>query len=266
MAVNFAFFSGLSNVGYKMKTNEDYILFNDNDFGDQCLFASVADGSGSKDTMFRPASIVSHEVEGMLSRFYQKDPDLFTGHTKLLMEEAFLAANNTLIGFKLGNEEERYGFATTLTAALLERNGNLTFAHAGNTRLYLIRDATIYQLTKDHTEGQKLVDNGTITEENYYMAIERLSLYNGLGIKPEPEVQTGKLKLKKNDVVIMTSDGIHYSYRSEGFFDILMGTSTLDEAAQKMIETALDLKNYPDNISVNIIWYLGDDIEQEEEV
>ena len=55
----------------------------------------------------------------------------------------------------------------------------------------------------------------------------------------------------------MTTDGIHYAYRKEAFFDILMNTQTMDEAAEQMVETALQLKVYPDNISVTVIWYHG---------
>lgn len=241
-----------------MKVNEDYILFNENDFGPNILFASIADGSGSKESMFRPAALASHQTETFLKRFYKKDRDLFLKNTRLLMEEAFMVANDVLIGFKVGDESDRYSFATTLTCILLESNGTLTFAHAGNTRIYLVRDGRTLQLTKDHTEGQKLVDNGTITEENYYTAIERLSLYNGIGILQEPFVQTARIQLNKNDVIIMTTDGIHYAYHPEAFFEILMRTGTMDEAAQEMVKTALDLKVYPDNISVNVIWYLGE--------
>lgn len=246
-------------MGFKTKIQEDYILFNDHDFGDDILFACIADGSGSKDSMFRPGAIVSHQVEKSLKRIYKKDKELFTTHSKIFLEEAFQSANNTLIGFKLGDETERIGFASTLSGILLERNGILTFAHVGNTRIYLIRDGNVLQLTKDHTEAQKLVDNGTITEENYYTAIERLRLYNGIGITDEPEVQTAKIRLKKNDVIVMTTDGIHYSYNSKAFFEILMRTETLDEAAKEMVKTALDLRNYPDNISANIIWYWGEE-------
>lgn len=259
MAINFATYSGKSNTGFHQKTNEDYILFNEKDFGDDILFAAIADGSGSKESMFRPASIACHQTETMLKRIYKKNEDLFLKHTKLFMEEAFMSANNILIGFKLGDEEQRGGFASTLTCALIEKRGILTFAHAGNSRLYLVRDGNVYQLTTDHTDAQKLVDSGTITKENYYTAIERLSLYNGLGISPEPIVQTVRTKLQVNDVIIMTTDGIHYSYPSEAFFEILMGTESIDAAAEEMIEAALRLKNFPDNLSVNIIWYHGGD-------
>ena len=173
------------------------------------------------------------------------------------MEEAFQTANDVLIGFKLGDEAERLNFASTLSCIILNPDGKLTFAHVGNTRIYIVRDAKVLQITKDHTEGQKLVDSGQITEEDYYTAIERLRLYNGIGVTPTPFVQTGQLQLKKNDVIIMTSDGIHYSYSSDAFFDILVQTDTIEDAAEQMIQSALESKVFPDNISVNVIWYLG---------
>lgn len=83
-----------------------------------------------------------------------------------------------------------------MTCAFLERNGKLTFGHAGNTRLYIIRDQKVLQLTKDHTEGQNWLFRG-ISEESYYTAIERLMLYNGIGISATPIVQVGQIQLKK---------------------------------------------------------------------
>ena len=256
MAVDYVSYSGKSYVGFNMNTNEDYFLFNESDFGD-CLFTSIADGSGAKNGTFRPSSIAVHQTETFLKRLYNKNTQLLLDNSKLFMEQAFLSANDVLIGFKLGDEEGRLNYATAMTCAFLERNGKLTFGHAGNTRLYIIRDQKVLQLTKDHTEGQKLVDSGVISEESYYTAIERLMLYNGIGISATPIVQVGQIQLKKNDVIVMTTDGIHYAYRKEAFFDILMNTQTMDEAAEQMVETALQLKVYPDNISVNVIWYHG---------
>lgn len=258
MAFEYVSYSGKSNVGFNMKVNEDYILFNKDDFGDN-LFVCIADGSGSKEEVFRPGTIAVHQVDKVLSRIYKKDEKLFLNNIRLFMEEAFFSANDVLIGFKLGDEADRLNYASSMTCAFLQKNGKLTFAHAGNTRLYIIRNEKVIQLTKDHTEGQKLVDAGKISEEGYYTAIERLSLYNGIGVRPVPIVQTAELQLVKNDVIIMTTDGIHYSYRKDAFFDILMNTETMDEAAEQMVETALKLRVYPDNISVNVIWYHGDE-------
>lgn len=249
-------YSGRSNTGFKMQVNEDYILYNRDDFGG-ALLSCIADGSGSKDGAFRPGAIVCHQIEKVLKRFYQKKEELFKDNLRFIMEEAAMSANDVLIGFKLGDESERMNYAASISCAMVTPDGRLTFVHAGNTRIYIIRDEKVIQITKDHTEGQKLVDRGVISPEAYYTAIERLQLYNGIGIRPVPDIQTGQMPLKKNDVIIMTTDGIHYSLRSEAFFDILMQTKTMDEAAEMMVGTALDLRNYADNISVNIMWYHG---------
>ena len=263
MAADFVEYSGKSNTGFRMKTNEDYILFNDTEFGDDFLFACIADGAGSQSSLFRPASIAAEQIEQMLKRIYKEDPALFSRYLKLFMREAFYTANNILIGFKLGDEESRYGFATTMTCAVLSRKGVLTYAHVGNTRLYLLRDGKVYQLTVDHTEAQRLVEKGVITEAQYYTSLERLSLYNGLGIMPQPQVDIKQVKLKANDVLIMTSDGIHYSYPSESFPELMLSGETIDAVAETIIETALSLKNFPDNCSVNVIWYPGNREEEE---
>ena len=258
MAVDYLSYSGKSNVGFNMKVNEDYILFNETDFSDN-LFVCIADGSGSKENNFRPSSIASHQAETFLKRIYKNNQELLLDHIRFFMEESFYSANDALIAFKLGDEQGRLNYATSLTSVFIQRNGVITMAHAGNTRLYVVRDGKVLQITKDHTEGQKLVDAGEISADNYYTAIERLSLYNGIGISPKPVIQTMQLQLRKNDVVIMTTDGIHYAYKKEAFFDILMNTETMEDAAEEMIQTALRLKVYPDNISVNVIWYHGND-------
>ena len=110
MAVDYVSYSGKSNVGFNMKTNEDYILFNESDFGD-CLFTSIADGSGAKNGTFRPSSIAVHQTETFLKRLYNKNTQLLLDNSKLFMEQAFLSANDVLIGFKLGDEEGRLNYA-----------------------------------------------------------------------------------------------------------------------------------------------------------
>ena len=102
MAVDYVSYSGRSNVGFNMKVNEDYILINEDEFGDN-LFACIADGSGSKEGVFRPSAIASNQVKKILSRLYNKDEALCKDNLRLFMEEAFLSANDVLIGFKLGD-------------------------------------------------------------------------------------------------------------------------------------------------------------------
>lgn len=263
MPIDFAYYSGKSNTGYRQTKNEDYISFYE--LGNEAIFALVADGSGSgRESSFQPASIVVNKIGTTIKRIFGKKKNLLLKYPKFFLEETTLEANDTLIAFKIGDEVNNMGFATTLTCAMIEKNGKMTFAHVGNTRLYVLRKGKLIQLTKDHTVGQDLVDKHIISETDYYTAAERLSLNNGLGISPEPYVQTGQVQLVKNDLVLMSSDGLHYSLREFGITDTLFHSDNPDEATQALIDLVLEQKNFSDNISVNVIWYLGDQEKEEE--
>lgn len=262
MSNNFCLYSGSSNVGLS-NINEDFIMINE--FDNDLIYASIADGLGAtmKDVNSdaidaNPASIASIQTCQVLRRIYKKNKALFMENPRIFMEEAMLAANNILIGFKMANEQKYYGFASTLTALFLTEDGKVTFGHCGNTRIYLISKGRISQITKDHTLGQKMVDQGYMSQDEYYMSNEKKNLYNGLGIIPEPTIQTYSFQLKSNDILLMTSDGIHYSLREEGIFQILQDSDNPDDAVQSLINSVLNLKNHRDNISANVLWYIGE--------
>lgn len=258
--VDFIAYSGLSDPGWKQTAdtiNEDYVWINDRDFGDDMIFAAVADGSGSKKDSFRPSSIAVRQIDTMLKRFYDKDPAFFKESSRAILENCVFAANDVLTAFKLGDEADRYGYATTITCALITRDGKLTGAHAGNTRLCLLRDQRTIQLTKDHTKAQQMIDRGEMPPERAFVSVEKLILNSGLGMYPDPQVQTFQLKLKEDDILILTSDGIHYSFPDDQYLQIILDSKDLDEAAKKFVQTAKDVKTYSDNISVCLMWYLG---------
>lgn len=263
MAVQFAGYSGKSALGFKQKKNEDYIAFQE--FGDDMLLAIVADGSGSGSSLFQPASIVTNHVCRSIRRIYEKDKDLLMDHTKFFLEETILSANDSLIAFKLGDEENNSGFASTFTCALICKDGRTTFAHVGNSRLYLIREGKLTQLTKDQTEGQRMVDAGKITQDDYYKSMEKLSLYNGLGVVANPLVLTRQFSLRPFDILSLTTDGIHYSYRAEGMMEMIFASRTLDEATDTLIEATEEMKSFSDNVSVCLIQYFGESREEAEE-
>ena len=256
MPVNFVYYSGKSNTGYRQTKNEDYIAFYE--LGNDLLLALIADGSGSgADPMFQPASIVVNKIGTIIKRVFNKKKDLLLEHPKFFLEEAVLEANDALIAFKIGDEVRNMGFATTLTCALIEANGRMTLAHVGNTRLYVLRNQNLLQLTKDQTVAQELLDKNTITEKDYYIAAERLTLTNGLGVTAEPFIQINQVYLKENDIVIMSSDGLHYSIKDIGIIDAILKSDMPDDATTALIDLAIGQKNFADNVSVNVIWYIG---------
>lgn len=252
-------YEGKSDAGYLKNVNEDFIEAVELD--EQTLLLFVADGSKSEpESGFQPASIAVHEISTMIKRIYQKASSVFLKYPDLFLTEAFEYANRVLTVFTAASKERFSGFGCSLTCCLLcqeEKKTLATVVSAGNTRLYLIRlikgIPSIHQLTTDHTRAADLLLAGLITEEDYYTHLDRLVLTSGLGISPTPKFQVlERLAIHKNDILVMTTDGIHYAIRPEALSDIILRSGSCSEAAKSLIEAA-KIEKYPDNMSVVIV-------------
>lgn len=80
-------------------------------------------------------------------------------------------------------------------------------AHAGNTRIHLLRSGRLMALTYDHTVGGEMLTEGKIDVELYHALPERLKLTSGVGILWDPVVQTRSGNISNTDLIIMTTDG-----------------------------------------------------------
>lgn len=131
------------------KTNEDAILLPQKKQSGY-IFA-IADGVGS----YAGADIASKLVI-----------DYMANLKEILCEEKveriLIEIKNRLI--ELGNKKEGFhNAATTLTVGFLEESG-LHIIHVGDSRLYVKKEQKLIKYTKDHTQHQKLLDEGLYTE------------------------------------------------------------------------------------------------------
>jgi serine/threonine protein phosphatase PrpC len=105
--------------------------------------------------------------------------------------------------------EERGGVTVGATVAVL-----LVFAEryacvwCGDSRIYLVRDGKIRQLSRDHTEVQALVDRGALTQEEAKTWPNRNILTRAIGVFDEPETEMVEGCLQSGDVFVLCSDGL----------------------------------------------------------
>lgn len=234
--------------------NEDYI--NILELDDHTVFAIIADGCGSKASQLQPASIVTREIIEVVQRAFKTDQALLFDYFEFILKEAFYSASKILGAFKTGNEELYAGFGACVSCVLLRDDGWFAFSHAGNTRIYLIRQMqsglSIRQLTKDHTKAMKLFEDGLISELDYYSHPDNLVMTSGLGIVADPVMQIFQGKIKTNDFILMTTDGIHYAVRPEPMAQLVMASENCDSAVQALVDAAKSLK-YSDNMSAVLL-------------
>lgn len=260
------YFSGKADIGYECKLNQDYIYVEQLDEKKEKddYLAIIADGQGtntfkSDDSAMKlqPCSMVVYEISNMIKRIYQTDQDALFENATLFLKEAMLLANRVLAALKVGNEEEYGGFSAALTLALIHENV-VYIAHAGNTRLYLFRPKadgkySFMQITKDQTKAQILVDKGLIQLSDYYSNPDKNELFSGIGVYMKPQIQQIHFKTVPKDIILMTTDGIHYCLSQRDIENIIIKKGELDGAINQMIYDAKTFK-YKDNMSAIMLF------------
>lgn len=244
------FFKSTANIGYEVETQEDFIQYTELD--DDTLFCVIADGAGSRREFPDAASVAVMDIVGEIERIFAKSRETFLENPLLFIESAMLRANKILLGMKLGSEQHFSGYASCVTCLLLFRDRHFCIAHSGNSRVYLLRNGRLSQLTRDHTEAMDLFDQGKITEDLYHIHPSRLILTSALGVLSEPTIQMKTGKFRENDVFLMTTDGIHYAVRKEAMAQLILN-STREDAAETLINASKDEIKYPDNMTAAII-------------
>lgn len=98
--------------------------------------------------------------------------------------------------------------ATTLTAAVF-RNSIFKGVHCGDSRAAIARANGIVRLTKDHTEAQRLYDNGKISKSELMNYPRKNILDSALGIHKDPVIDLFDFDAKVGDRIFFTTDGVH---------------------------------------------------------
>ncbi|MGO0122069.1 Stp1/IreP family PP2C-type Ser/Thr phosphatase [Desulfothermobacter acidiphilus] len=143
------------------------------------------------------------------------------------------------------------GMGTTLTAAVLSGR-ELLWAHVGDSRGYLLRGGTWLQFTCDHTLVAELVLEGQLTAEEAQHHPYRHLLSRALGLQPQLEVEAGKLKVQRGDVLFLCTDGLTLYLDPEDVLRVVQEAESLAAAGKELIAEALR-RGGEDNITLVMV-------------
>jgi protein phosphatase len=136
---------------------------------------------------------------------------------------------------------------TTLTAAYLAGN-QLFVAHVGDSRLYLIRGGKATCLTNDHTAVGELVRAGILSPDKLRNHGERSMLSRCIGIDLSVEPDITHLPLRKNDTLILCSDGLWSVIQDDEFAHLTACGTGTESLTRNLIDLALQRES-DDNVS-----------------
>lgn len=137
----------------------------------------------------------------------------------------------------------------TTLVAIGSDGDRLTIGHIGDSRVYLLREDDLYQITSDHTHVQHLIDTGQLTAERARTHPYRSMLLKSLDDQPTgPELDLIGARAEAGDRLLLCSDGLSDYLEAEDIRSAL-ATADRDEAADALIEAALQVGTR-DNVTV----------------
>jgi serine/threonine protein phosphatase PrpC len=146
------------------------------------------------------------------------------------------------------------GMGTTLTAAY-SMGVDLFIVHLGDSRVYLYRDGTIRQLTKDHTVAQAMADAGHISHEAVRHHVKRNALTNFLGgHNGKVRAEFRWLRLADGDRLLLCSDGLNEMVDDASIARIIGRRTSVRETAQSLLDEALNCGG-KDNVTIIVAGY-----------
>jgi PPM family protein phosphatase len=135
------------------------------------------------------------------------------------------------------SDASRSGMGTTLTAALI-RDNEVSLAHVGDSRAYVLREGELKRLTSDHSLVEELRRQGRLTEAQAEEHPQRSIITRALGPEPDVEVDTMTVPARPGDVFILCSDGLTTMVPEARIARILERSKSLESAVSRLVREA----------------------------
>src|SRR5258705_5993347 len=230
--------AALSDVGKKRKTNQDCYLENS-----QTGLYLVADGMGGHvagaeaakltvttiDDFIRPVD-VSPEVSWPFGY------DIQTSFEPNVVRTALLLAN-LRVCHAAELSEHFAGMGSTLVAVWI-RGNNAFWTHVGDSRLYLLRDKELKQLTEDHSLIQEQLKQGIITPEEAKTHSLRHVVTRSVGNREHFKAEVNEQALETGDVFLLCCDGLTDKVENQELQRILMHGQDLEATCRTLVHAA----------------------------
>lgn len=244
--------SGQSDIGCLRKNNEDALGYwepeEDEQFARKGRLAIVADGMGGYEGGQEASRLAVETLVDTYRDYAGNDP-------QQALIDGLQAANEGIRQYGMEHPALQ-GMGTTCTAAAIVGDA-LHYVHVGDTRLYLIREGQISQVTRDHSYVGRLVEAGMITRAEAEKHPQRNILTAAVGttaelimdapMRPEP--------LRRDDVIVICTDGLWGQVQDQEILEAVKAQSA-ESAGRDLIELARQ-RGGPDNITVYILRLRG---------
>lgn len=232
----------------KRKTNQDSICLARED-----KFFVVADGMGGHNG----GDIASQMSVRLLPEFISENKN--SKDTNELLAEAIQFVNRSIYDHGQQNEELK-GMGTTISLIYFD-DKYLNIANIGDSRVYMMQDESLYQLTRDHSLVQEKLNLGIYDREGAKADPQKNVLTKTVGFESEVKPDIYKYRASKGDLFLICSDGLHGKVSDPDLLNIVKhhipefykaDKAQLNNAVKHLIQQA-NHNGGQDNISVILV-------------
>jgi len=232
--------------------NEDRVGYS---FSKEVLLMVVADGMGGHDQGEVAAEIAVNEI----TRQFQQEARNRLRRPQDFLVTAINAAHRAIVSHAVANN--LLECPRTTCVACIVQAGVAWWAHAGDSRLYVLRAGQLAAATQDHSRVQQMVDSGVITPEAAALHPERNKIYSCLGGVVPPVIAVGsEFRLQTGDTIVLSTDGFWSQIPAALMANLLRKQDIMGLLPGLLTEAHKRAKGESDNLSVvAMTWEAQDD-------
>lgn len=233
----------MTDAGRRRDMNQDYMFASETAVGKLPNLFIVADGMGGhKAGEYASKTAVETIVE------YIKEND--SGLAVAAIKKAIVEANKKVLKEAI-IDIEKEGMGTTIVAATI-RDDKLIVANVGDSRLYIINESSITQVTVDHSYVEEMIRSGRIARTEARNHPDKNKITRAVGVFPKIEIDFFEAKVAPGDTVLLCTDGLTNMVEDEDIKRIILGQRDIVEKVATLIEVA-NKNGGTDNITALLI-------------
>jgi serine/threonine protein phosphatase PrpC len=242
-----------SRVG-KRSNNEDRLA---HCYSRDALLTVIADGMGGH----YYGEIAAQIAVQVLVETFQREATPAIADPFQFLQTAMVNAHHSILDFAEAHNLKDSP-RTTCVACIVQDN-IAYWAHAGDSRLYLLRDGKVVTHTRDHSRIQLLKDQGLINEAQAAVHPERNKVYSCLGGPKLPEIDfSRKTPLETGNVLVLCTDGVWGTTPDETLAITLQSGNLMQTVPALLNQAEISGGANADNLSIVAVRWEGSYLEE----
>lgn len=240
----------MTDIGRKRKLNQDYVFASGKPQGNMPNLFIVADGMGGHNAGDFASKYTVETIVSEIRSSFEKNPTI-------IIKKAISAANKG-VRREASLDPSLSGMGTTVVVATVIGR-YLQVANVGDSRLYVVNNEEIRQITRDHSLVEEMIRIGAIDRADARLHPDKNIITRAIGVREEVEVDFFTIELRPCDMILMCSDGLSNMLEDEEIKTIVNSKRGINEIAEELIRQANN-HGGKDNIAVVLVKPFADEV------